>query len=329
MQDVPVLVVGGAGYIGSHTAKLLARRGYAPVVYDNFSRGSRELVRWGPVFEGDIADRARLDAVIAEVRPAGCIHFAAYAYVGEAVANPALYYRNNVAGTLTLLEALVAGGVDKVVFSSTCSTFGHVDRPIDEDTPQAPENPYGQTKLVVERMLREFDTAYGLRSVALRYFNAAGADPEGEAGSLHEPETRIIPRALMAAAGRIPHLEVFGTDYPTPDGTALRDYVHVSDLAEAHVLALGRLLAGGPTDAFNLGTGTGTSVREILSATERATGLPVPVRYVPRRAGDPPMLVADVTKARDVLGFRPRLTEIDEIVATAWRWHKKRWAVAA
>jgi UDP-arabinose 4-epimerase len=329
MQGVPVLVVGGAGYIGSHTAKMLAASGFAPVVYDNFSRGSRELARWGRVVEGDMGDRARLDAVIAEVRPVGCIHFAAYAYVGESVADPAIYYRNNVAGTLTLLEALVAAGVGRVVFSSTCATFGDVEGPIDEATRQTPANPYGETKLVVERMLRAFDVAYGLRSATLRYFNAAGADPDGETGSLHDPETRLIPRALMAAAGRIPHLEVYGTDYPTPDGTAIRDYVHVTDLAQAHVLALRRLIDGAPTDAFNLGTGTGTSVRAILAAAEAATGLPVPVRYGPRRAGDPPSLVADTTKSRGVLGFRPRFTEIGEIVETAWRWHRTRWAASA
>jgi UDP-glucose-4-epimerase GalE len=320
-----ILVTGGAGYVGSHACKALAAAGHAPVAYDNLSRGHRELVRWGPLEVGDLADRARLDEVFARHRPAAVMHFAALAYVGESVQDPALYYRNNVGGTLELVEATRRAGVAAFVFSSTCSTYGVPERmPIDEDTPQRPINPYGATKLAIERMLADYGAAYGLRSVSLRYFNAAGCDPDGETGELHDPETHLIPRVLMAAAGEIEHVAVFGTDYPTPDGTCLRDYVHVADLAAGHVQALDYLARGGATAAVNLGTGRGFSVREVIAAAGEVTGRRIPVREAPRRPGDPPVLVADPARARRLLGFAPRYTELAPIVATAWRWHTRK-----
>ncbi len=317
-----ILVTGGAGYVGSHACKALAAAGYTPVAYDNLGRGHRELVRWGPLEVGDLADAARLDEVFARHRPAAVMHFAAFAYVGESVQDPALYYRNNVGGTLELLAAMRRAGVDQLVFSSTCSTYGVPERmPIAEDTPQRPINPYGATKLAIERMLADYDAAYGLRSASLRYFNAAGGDPDGETGERHDPETHVIPRVLMAAAGEHPHFAVFGTDYPTPDGTCLRDYVHVSDLALGHVQALDYLKRGGATTAVNLGTGRAFSVRQVIAAAERVTGRRIPVREAPRRPGDPPELVADPARARALFGFAPRFTELEPIVATAWRWH--------
>jgi UDP-glucose-4-epimerase GalE len=320
-----ILVTGGAGYVGSHACKALAAAGHTPVVYDNLGRGHREFVRWGPLEVGDVGDGARLDAVFARHRIDAVMHFAALAYVGESVEQPALYYRNNVGGTLELLEAMRRAGVRQLVFSSTCATYGVPERmPITEDTPQQPINPYGMSKLVVERVLRDYDAAYGLRSVSLRYFNAAGCDPDCEVGEDHDPETHLIPRVLMAADGALPHVEIFGTDYPTPDGTCQRDYVHVSDLAAGHVQALDYLGRGGATTAVNLGTGRAFSVREVVAAAERVTGRRVPVREAARRAGDPPVLVADATRARTVLGFAPGFTEIAPIVETAWRWHKRK-----
>jgi UDP-glucose-4-epimerase GalE len=320
-----ILVTGGAGYVGSHACKALAAAGYTPVAYDNLGRGHRELVRWGPLEVGDLADRARLDEVFARHRPEAVMHFAAFAYVGESVQDPALYYRNNVGGTLELVEATRRAGIKALVFSSTCSTYGVPARmPIDEDTPQRPINPYGATKLAIERMLADYGAAYGLRSASLRYFNAAGCDPDGETGELHDPETHVIPRVLMAAAGEIEHVEVFGTDYPTPDGTCLRDYIHVADLARGHVRALDYLQRGGATTAVNLGTGRGFSVREVIAAAEQVTGRRIPVREAPRRPGDPPVLVADPARARALLGFAPRYTELAPMVATAWRWHTRQ-----
>jgi UDP-glucose-4-epimerase GalE len=320
-----VLVAGGAGYIGSHACKALAAAGFVPVTYDNLVHGHEEAVRWGPLIRADITDRARLDIVISEFRPVAVMHFAAYTFVGESVSDPKKYYRNNVVGALTLFEAAVAAGIKTVVFSSTAAVYGVPDIvPIPESAPKQPINPYGRSKLMMEEILRDFDGAYGLRSVCLRYFNAAGADPAGETGEDHEPETHLIPRALMAAAGKIPHLDLFGTDYPTPDGTAVRDYIHVADLADAHVRALDYLRAGGVSDAFNLGTGSGYSVREIIAATGRVTGLEVPVREGPRRAGDPPSLVADPSRARATLGLDVSHSGIDSIVGTAWRWYRAR-----
>jgi UDP-glucose-4-epimerase GalE len=320
-----ILVTGGAGYVGSHACKALAAAGHTPIAYDNLSRGHREFARWGPLEVGDIGDAAKLDTVFARHRIDAVMHFAALAYVGESVDEPALYYRNNVGGTLELLEAMRRAGVGLLVFSSTCATYGVPERmPITEDLPQQPINPYGATKLMIERVLRDYGPAYGLRSVALRYFNAAGCDPDGEVGEDHEPETHLIPRVLMAAEGRLPRVEVFGTDYPTPDGTCLRDYIHVADLADGHVRALDYLRRGGATTAINLGTGRAFSVREVIAAAERVTGRRVPVHEAARRTGDPPVLVADATRARALLGFAPHFTEIEPIVATAWRWHERR-----
>jgi UDP-glucose-4-epimerase GalE len=320
-----ILVTGGAGYVGSHACKALAAAGHTPVVYDNLSRGHREFARWGPLEVGDLGDAAKLDAVFARHRIDAVMHFAALAEVGESVAQPALYYRNNVCGTLELLEAMRRAGVSRLVFSSTCATYGVPARmPITEDLPQQPINPYGATKLIIERVLRDYDVAYGLRSVSLRYFNAAGCDPDGEVGEDHEPETHLIPRVLMAADGILPRIDVFGTDYPTPDGTCLRDYVHVADLADGHVRALDYLQRGGASTAINLGTGRAFSVREVIAAAERVTGRRIPVHEARRREGDPPVLVADATRAREVLGFAPRFTAIEPIVATAWQWHERR-----
>jgi len=319
-----ILVTGGAGYIGSHAAKALARAGYEPVSYDNLGRGHRTAVRWGPLVEGDLADRALLVATLRRHKIAAVMHFAAFAYVGESVEQPALYFRNNVANSLSLLEAMDEAGVRHIVFSSTCATYGLPDQmPIAEDAPQRPVNPYGESKLMIERMLHWLGPARGLRHVALRYFNAAGADPAGEAGEDHDPETHLIPLVLMAALGRRAAIDIYGTDYPTPDGTAIRDYIHVQDLADAHVLALAHLLKGGDSVALNLGTGSGHSVRAVIEAAERVTGRAIARRETARRPGDPPILVADARKAKAVLGWTPQLSGLDDIIASAWAWHTR------
>jgi UDP-glucose-4-epimerase GalE len=319
-----ILIVGGAGYIGSHTAKRIAQAGEEPVVLDNLVYGHRWAVRWGPFVEGDCGDAALVAHVIKEHRVTAVIHFAAFAYVGESVAHPRRYFRNNVVGTLNLLDTMVDAGVRDIVFSSTCATYG-VPRavPIAEDHPQAPVNPYGESKLAVEKILDWYGPAYGLRFAALRYFNAAGADPDGDIGEAHDPETHLIPLILDAAMGRRAQIDVFGTDYPTPDGSAVRDYIHVQDLAEAHVRALNYLELGGESVALNLGTGTGHSVRETIEAARRITGRPIHARETARRAGDPPVLVADATRARETLGWTPQLDSLDRIIATAWDWHQK------
>lgn len=320
-----VLVTGGAGYIGSHACKALARAGFEPVAYDNLSRGFEYAVKWGPLERGDLADAARLDEVFAKHRPVAVIHFAAFTYVGESVSDPGLYFRNNVFGSMGLLDAMGRAGVKPIVFSSTCATYGEPQIvPITEDEPQKPINPYGASKLMVERMLADYGVAHGLSWMALRYFNAAGADPDGEIGENHDPETHAIPLAIDAALGRQPNFSVFGDDYPTPDGSAIRDYIHVTDLAEAHVLALKVLLNGGPSAALNLGVGRGVSVFEICAAVERATGRTLPLRRVARRAGDAPVLVAAPERAMKTLGWTPRLTDIDEIVRHATVWAQKR-----
>ncbi len=320
-----ILVTGGAGYIGSHTAKALARAGYEPIVLDNLSEGHRWAVKWGPLIEGDLADRELLREALATYRVEAAIHFAANAYVGESVINPRKYFRNNVANTLNLLEALVDAGVRRMVFSSTCATYGiPAEVPITEDQIQLPINPYGESKRFVERALAWFGKAYGLGWMALRYFNAAGADEAGELGEDHYPETHLIPLAIQCALGERPYLDVYGTDYPTPDGTPLRDYIHVSDLAEAHVLALRHLLAGGKNAALNLGTGRGRSVQEVITAVERVSGRRIDVRETARRVGDPPILVADSTRAHRVLGWKPRLSTLEKIVETSWEWHSTR-----
>lgn len=316
-----ILVVGGAGYIGSHTCLDLASKGFTPVVYDNLSNGHAEFVRWGPFEHGDIRDQDRLDAVLDTYKPAAIVHFAALIEVGESVRNPTGFFENNVAGTLTLLAAAQAAGIDKLVFSSTCATYGLPQAmPMDETHPQAPINPYGRSKLIVEQMLSDLDTYEGFRSVALRYFNAAGADPEGRIGEWHSPETHAIPLAIDAALGRRSDFKVFGWDYDTRDGTCVRDFVHVLDLADAHSRAVQYLLDGGDSVALNLGTGDGTTVKELLSAIEAISGKSFPVEYVGRREGDSPMLVADNGKARSVLGWQPRF-DLTAIIETAWNWH--------
>jgi UDP-arabinose 4-epimerase len=319
-----VLVTGGAGYIGSHACKALAAAGLTPIVFDNLSRGFEWAVKWGPFEHGDILDQARLEDVIRRHRPIAVMHFAAFAYVGESVAYPATYYRNNIVGSLTLLNAMRALGVDRIVFSSSCTTYGvQSGDPIAEDERQAPVNPYGVTKLTVEQALRDYAAAYGLSAVALRYFNAAGADPDGEIGEAHEPETHLIPLVLEAAAGG-PMLTVFGDDYETPDGTCVRDYVHVSDLAEAHVLACQSMDHSAGFRAYNLGTGRGFSNMEIIAAARRCTGSEIPIRIGPRRDGDPPILLANPSKARRELGWTPRVSALEDIIETAWRWRNIR-----
>lgn len=319
-----VLVTGGAGYVGSHACAALAEAGFRPVVYDNLSRGHETLVRYGPLERGDIRDRARLAEVMGCYQPIAAMHFAALADVAESVADPATYYDNNVIGALTLLQAMRDRGISRLVFSSTCATYGMPrQQPITEEAQQEPINPYGRSKLMIEQALIDHTPAYGLKSVSLRYFNACGAHPSGDIGELHEPETHLIPRALMAVLGEIETLQVFGTDYQTSDGTAVRDYIHVCDLAAAHVAALRYLLAGGDTTALNVGTGRGHSVLEIIDSVRRVTGREVPVRHGPRRPGDPPVLIADPAKAKVLLDFRARWTDLDDIVASAWRWHSQ------
>jgi len=320
-----VLVTGGAGYIGSHACKVLARAGYQPVVFDNLSRGHREAVRWGPLIEGDLADRNRLVMALKTHQVTTVMHFAGCAYVGESVADPAMYYRNNLEGSLSLIEAMRETGVDKIVFSSTCSTYGiPAGSPIREGAPQLPVNPYGETKLAIERALHWYGEAYGLRSVSLRYFNAAGADLEGEIGELHEPETHLVPLVLQTALEQRPHVDIYGTDYPTADGTAIRDYIHVEDLAEAHLRALEHLHAGCESTALNLGTGRGHSVREVIAAAESVCGRTIPRRETARRPGDPPVLVADPSRATEQLGWRPQHSDLRTIIRTAFAWHQSR-----
>jgi len=324
-----ILVTGGAGYIGSHACKVLAQAGYTPVTFDNLVYGHEWAVRFGPFVQADIQDRAALDRAFAEYRPAAVLHFAAFTYVGESVTDPGKYYRNNAAGTLNLLEAMRDHGCARLVFSSSCAVYGPPrSLPLTEDHPLAPMNPYGVSKAMSERMMADFGLAHGLGSVCLRYFNAAGADPEGGLGEDHDPETHLLPLAVEAALGRRPPLKVFGDDYPTQDGTAVRDYVHVLDLAQAHVAALRYLEAGGapgsaPCAAFNLGTGQGASVAEVLEAVKAVSGRAVPHAMAPRRAGDPPMLVAGAGLAERVLGWRPEYTDIREIIRTAWDWHAR------
>ncbi|MBP3974930.1 UDP-glucose 4-epimerase GalE [Pseudoxanthomonas spadix] len=317
-----VLVTGGAGYVGSHACKAFARAGWQVVALDNLSRGWPEAVRWGPLVVGDIADAACVQAALDQYRPDVVAHFAAYAYVGESVQQPDIYYRNNSVGTLNLLDVLRGSPCRRVIFSSTCASYGHPVRlPIDETHPQAPINPYGWSKFIIERMLEDYAVAYGLTSTSLRYFNAAGCDPEGEIGERHEPETHAIPLAIAAAVqGGV--FRVNGTDFDTRDGSAVRDYIHVSDLADAHVLAAERLLSTQGAQVFNLGTGTGTSVLELVAAVERATGERLHVEYGPRRPGDPATLVAAADKARKELGWKPSRSDIDTIVETALAWQR-------
>jgi UDP-arabinose 4-epimerase len=319
-----VLVTGGAGYIGSHTCKALARAGFVPVAYDSLVHGHEWAVRWGPLERGDICDGARLDGVIARYKPCAIIHFAAFAYVGESVTDPGKYYQNNVVGSLNLIEAARRNGIGSFVFSSTCATYGIPQQlPITEDTPQMPINPYGATKLMVERILDDFSFAHNIAHISLRYFNSAGCDPDGLIGEDHDPETHLIPLILDAASGRRANVTVFGTDYDTPDRTCIRDYVHVSDLAEAHVLALTSLLDGAPSKKLNLGLGYGFSVLDVIRAVEQVTGLHVPTVLGERRPGDPAALVSDPKNAMQILGWRPKYADLHRIVETAWTWHQR------
>lgn len=319
-----ILVTGGAGYIGSHTCKALSLAGHDVCVYDNLSTGFRALVKWGELVEGDILDTAALQQCLRDQRPDGIIHFAAFSQVGESVVNPGKYIRNNISGTLSILESMRETGVRNIVVSSTAAVYGIPERcPIPEEQPAQPINPYGETKLFMEWMLADFARAHGLSWTALRYFNAAGADPDRDCGECHRPETHLIPRALMAVTGELTDFRIMGDDYPTPDGTCIRDYIHVSDLATAHVLAMERLCSAGAGQglALNLGTGTGISVRSIVQAAERVTGKPLACAIGSRRAGDPPILVADGARARTLLGWTPRRSAVDTILADAWNWH--------
>jgi UDP-arabinose 4-epimerase len=324
-----VLVVGGAGYIGSHTAKLLTREGLVPVVLDNFSTGHRENVRYGPFVDAGASDGAAVRSAVERYRPSGVILFAGYIAVGESTANPRKYFDNNVAAILALLNTLMDSGIRRVVFSSSAAVYGIQERmPLLETSPPDPVSPYADTKWFIERILSRYGTAYGLRSMSLRYFNAAGADPEGELGERHQPETHLIPLAMRAAMGG-PPLRVFGTDYPTPDGTAIRDYVHVTDLAAAHLLALRHLVAGGESAVLNLGTGEGHSVREVIGTIERIGQCRVPREYGPRREGDAPVLVADPERAKALLGWHTAHSSLETIVKTAWAWHRREEPVSA
>jgi UDP-arabinose 4-epimerase len=325
-----ILVTGGAGYIGCHACKALAAAGFVPVTLDNLVYGHPWAVRWGPLIEGDLADRDLVERVLVEHQIEAVMHFAAYAYVGESMRDPGKYFANNVSNTVNLLDAMEKQRVKHIVFSSTCATYGVPEAvPITEDHPQRPVNPYGESKLFIERALGWFGVAHDLRHASLRYFNAAGADPEGELGEDHDPETHLIPLVIQAALGQRPEVSIFGTDYRTPDGTAIRDYIHVTDLADAHVGALKHLLDGGESIKLNLGTGQGHSVLEVIAAVEDMAGAPLPAREAPRRAGDPPVLIAAATRAESTLGWRPRHSTLPSIVESAWRWHERHHGAAS
>ncbi len=320
-----VLVVGGAGYIGSHMVKLLNLRGFEVTVLDNLANGHRDAVQGARFVLGDLYEREILDRLFGETHFDGVMHFASYIQVGESVREPAKYYRNNVFKTQNLLDVMVAHRVCNFIFSSTAAIFGEpIHIPMAEDHPKQPMNPYGRGKWMVEQMLEDYDTAYGLRSTCLRYFNAAGADPDGELGERHDPETHLIPLALQVASGRRPSITVFGDDYATPDGTCIRDYIHVNDLGEAHRLALQRLWEGGSSTAYNLGNGHGFSVREVIDTARAVTGREIPVEYGQRRPGDPARLVADARRAQAELGWKPRRADLATIIADAWRWETGR-----
>ncbi|MBF9022615.1 UDP-glucose 4-epimerase GalE [Rhodobacterales bacterium FZCC0069] len=321
-MSINVLVTGGAGYIGSHTCKALAEAGYMPIVYDNLSRGNKWAVQWGPLEVADLGDRNRLHEVIDKYHPAAVIHFAAYAYVGESVQDPIKYYMNNVTGSLELFRALNDKNIKKLIFSSTCATYGHPKKlPINERHPQQPINPYGESKLMVEKILKDLDASNGLRSISLRYFNAAGADPDGAIGEFHSPETHLIPLVLDVAAGDREQISVFGGDYDTPDGTCIRDYVHVTDLAEAHVLALQSLLCGSGTNAYNVAHSTGFSVKEIVTLAQEITGAQIKTEIIGRREGDPAVLIGDASLIKKELAWKPIYSSLESILRTAWRWH--------
>ena len=323
-----ILVTGGAGYIGSHSVLTLQNAGYEVIVLDNLVYGHQDLVEkvlQAKLIVGDTCDRVLLQQVFSQYKIDAVMHFAAYAYVGESVTKPAKYYQNNVVGTFTLLEAMLEAGVNNFVFSSTCATYGVPNSvPIKEEQPQNPINPYGATKLMVERMLQDFAHAYDFRSVCLRYFNAAGADPEARLGEDHNPETHLIPLVLQTALGHRESISIFGTDYDTPDGSCVRDYIHILDIAQAHILALEYLLQDGKTDVFNLGNGNGFSVKQVIETARKVTGKEIKVQMSDRRPGDPPVLVGSGAKARNILGWQPQYSNLEDIIAHAWQWHQKR-----
>jgi UDP-glucose-4-epimerase GalE len=322
-QSRAILVTGGAGYIGAHCCKALSEAGYIPVCFDNLSTGHRGFVKWGPLVVGDVSDTQRVADAIATHEVAAVMHFAAFSQVGESVGDPQKYYVNNLGGTLSLLKAMLERGCTKLVFSSTGAVYGDAGRdPIAEGAAGAPVNPYGTSKWMIEQVLKDYRSAYRLNSFCLRYFNACGADPSGTIGEFRDPETHLIPRAMMALQGHVGDFAIFGDDFDTPDGTAIRDYIHVVDLAAAHLLALNALLEGSPGGSFNLGTGSGYSVRQVLTVVERETGLKMPLVTKARRAGDPPVLVADPSAARGYLGFVPICSDIATIVKSAWAWHQ-------
>ncbi len=319
-----ILVTGGAGYIGSHACKALAAQGFEPVTFDNLSTGWSDAVQFGPLEQGNLLDRARLDEVFAKHKPVAVMHFAALSQVGDSMRDPGLYWRENVTGALNLIEASVEANCKQFVFSSTCATYGDQDGVVlDEHSRQMPINAYGASKLAIEQILENFETTHGLRKVIFRYFNVAGADPDGQVGEFHRPETHLIPLILQAIDGQRPALTVFGTDYDTPDGTCIRDYVHVSDLIDAHISGLNWLIDGKESRAFNLGTGTGFSVREVIAAAKRATNKDVPMEYGERRPGDATALVSGSSRAVTELGWTPERSSLDQMIGDAWRWHQK------
>ena len=322
MNKKTILVTGGAGYIGSHVCKKLFKNGYNPVTFDNLVYGHKEAVKWGDLFIGDLLNENSLFEAFQKYKPIAVMHFAAFAYVGESVINPSKYYRNNFLGSYNLLEVMRIMNISAIVFSSTCATYGiPKSSVIEENHLQNPINPYGKTKFAVEQMLKDYDKAYGIRNVSLRYFNAAGADPDCETGENHDPETHLIPLALDVAAKKRTEFTIFGNDYDTSDGTCIRDYIHVFDLADAHILALEYLLKGSSSDFFNLGTGNGCSVMEVINSIKRITGKDIPLKLGLRRDGDPPILVSNYNKAKNELNWNPKYTDIDSIIQTAWKWH--------
>ena len=318
-----ILVVGGAGYIGSHMCKYLAQKSYTPIVLDNLVYGHREAVKWGPITEGAMENEDILDMIFSKYEIAAVMHFAAFAYVGESVTDPGRYYGNNVAATISLLETMRKHNVLKFIFSSTCATYGEpIEIPITEKHPQKPINPYGRSKLMIEQILDDYQIAYGLNSISLRYFNAAGADPDGEIGEDHSPETHLIPLILQTALGQRDEINIFGDDYPTEDGTCIRDYIHVTDLAQAHLLALEKLMNNSAGEKYNLGNGNGDSVKQVIDAAREVTGRKIPSRIVERRPGDPAILIGSSEKAIKELGWKPEFADLKRILETAWHWHK-------
>lgn len=318
-----ILIVGGAGYIGSHLNKEISKKCIETIIFDNLSYGNKDFVKWGTFHQGDLGNIEDIRSVFRKYNVEAVMHFAAFTYVGESVEDPQKYYMNNVKNTLNLLQVMLEENVKYFVFSSTCATYGNpVEIPITENHPQNPINPYGKGKLMVETILKDYSDAYGLKYASLRYFNAAGADPDGKVGELHDPETHLIPLILDAAAGKREDIKIFGTDYDTPDGTCIRDYIHVTDLADAHILALEYLQNGGKSDVFNLGNGNGFSVKEVIEAAKEITGKDIKVVEADRRPGDPPILIGSSKKAMEILNWKPKYHDLSKIIETAWNWHK-------